>query len=1433
MANALSVNGAQSEKPTKAAPLYVGRIFSGIWTNRSPLRDANTTRQQEKWYGPSGDAMIAGSNVEVTNRLTLGRRPGNPIYSSIGYSDILAFDEFRYSKALPDIWGMTSEQIDVMVDTALTLNANNNGTNTVVQTKAAGAAQSFMQEVGTQLYFGDGIDQKKWNQSLFVRSTGNDSNGLNVAAYPFMSTNLIDSNGNIQQMIGCLIATISSVAIANNVLTVMLDYQLGDDVTQFPGMFDNPGGIQDRGTQFVLWGMQGTAAAFLNGLTITLNTPTTSGGTMLTADVTAPYLASTSVEGNGYVQIEAGIVSGLPNSLNRAVSITAIMPNPGPAGNVTNGAPGLTSGTAVPTWGTTIPAVANSFQGSITTDGNIIWVNRGIPTENWGIAAPSVAPTYTANGQVSGYVPDTYFSPASIYLDPNGNLYQITTPGKLRIGSAPAGGWPASPTAAKLTDVVTITVESAYSLVEVTFEEIASAFTVGEIITMQNLVPTSFLNGVPLTVVDSGTLHASDPTTTSFWAVYAYATSFTAPQTAGTILYGGTIVADGAANWTCIQLEAVTHAWQADYAYQNGTYIQAPNGPGGQPAFWLLRTNQANNGTGQPAIVGTNIPAPIVYGYNKHITDGNFSVQGAPSPTDTYDWTSGTPSYNGNKWQSLLFDYYQLNNQYLWNTPISGNNVVGTPYQVNETGSSQFAVVVPLFIPAAGPYTFSMDHVDGGFFGFETDAQSGGGTASRTTGTFLDSQGLTGSAYLDIPSSQLAGTNNFTAPPSPGSVTTDISTWTFTAPGIYMLEIDWCAGSPSSGGPPSPSDKMYFTCNSTNIAIQPQVSGTTASFNPPGWGPFVAAGTNATWNAAQDEIYFGVTAPDSGGQWVWNNIGLVSNFVRNPDGVYYTLPGQIIVDTNSSEEGAYCTGITGNTAPTWTGSLNTVTLDPNVPLSWINEGTVPTPAISAGKISAFSKQGWIWALALVNTLDNTVSNIGPVSLSSGPVTNASPTFAPGSGLNAASIDPQADYVAIFRTADGFSTELLIPGDGNTIYTVPLSQYLLNGYIDTTLDTLLDSNATAPQAYENTPPLPGAINLTYHLNRLFYSIGNTVFWTSGPDAPIGNGINGFAPDNYDTMPSLVKRLVPTSLGLMVFTVSDIYMIPDNGQGQLEPSYVYAPGIGISSYNALDWNGPTIGFFTTDSQFLTFSPANGAAIVSVPIADQFALKGGPAGQNWYPANVYVANYVSGQDMGWFVADGTNGWYRLINNPTPEVGMSWSPFATLANTGGCGAIKSVETSPGVHMLLSGPRGTGVKIQYRNVFATTDGGTENGNGTAYPAFAVFGSYVLAQPGQVALVQFVTTKSVLFGSPLVLGLLLDDALPYYKGSFEILKTWVNDPPTLKPSRTWYTQRFYLSDMPTESAAVTDMQLLIQWPAESALNELQAFSIFGSYVQEA
>jgi hypothetical protein len=1322
MAGALQVNGAPSEKqPVKFTPIYTGRIFTGIWTNRSPLRDAASTRTEEKYYGPRGDAMIAGANVEVSNRLTLIRRPGNPIYDTANtYADITSFDEFRISKGLSDAFGTTLEEIELMVDTSTALYAEDSSlSQELVFTKTTGAGQSFMKQVGNQLYFGNGIDNKKWSQSLFMRTSLNNSTAINTDSYPFMDTFLIDNNDNVQQMIGTKISTVSNVVISGNILTLTVS---------------NLGADQPLGTQFMLWGFSNAATTFLNGATITLNADYTSGGTTLTAAFTH---ADVSQADTAYVQIMSG---GSP---------------------VTGG--------SVPTWGTTVPAAANKFQGSITLDGNVLWVNRGSATQNWGLKAPTDPLTFTASGSSVGWAKHTYYSPASIYSDPvktAGYLWQVSTAG---VTGSTEPAWPATPTPSTKIDIKNVSI--AANVVSFTTE--AQALAAGNVVDIELLDVATFLNGQQLTVLAGGL------SATTFTAAFTHP-NYTSAADRGLAIKAGTTQTDGLAVWTCIQTPA-SMVWAASTHYHEGDFLLNPVGTAQQ--YFFLRKNT------QPFLNS----AIVAYGWNS-TTSGAFN-KSYPGAVGTEDFTLAPQSLNwsNNPAQNVQF------------RTINGAGEVGADNDSGHYENWEAAITCQIYVPVAGTYTFTLSHDDGAFFSFDTSTG-----AYKTMGSFTDAFGHTKTAYKGYGSAaSLCGNNN-------SGSNVDAATWVFPTAGNYGLEIDWTNWEHAS--------TMLLKCGGQQIAITPDISGS----NQPAWPAFTATG--ASWDSVNSQILFGASVQESAKQYTWSNIGPIGDFtwIAATD---YTLPGTQIVDTNSNEEGAYETGATGLTAPVWSTSISAITADPNPNLTWINEGPVPNQASATGKITATSAQGWLYALALVNTLDNTVSNIGPVSLGTGPVIGGQITFDAGAGLptDLTLIDSQADYVAIFRSTDGESTELLIPSNGNTFYTVPLTQYLQYGYVDTTPDTGLDTLVQAAAAGENTPPLPGAVNLTFHLNRIWYSVGNTVFYTTGPLAPVGNGINGTAPLNYDKMPSLVKRLVPTTIGMLVFTVSDIYIIQTSG-GNIYPGLPYAPGIGISSYNALDINGPEIGFFTTDHQFLIFSPSAGGDQASIALADQFRKNNGQAGSDWNPKNVFVAHYASGDDMGWFVADGSKGWYKLIPTPAPDgPGHCWSPFAVIAN--GVKAIKSVETSPGVHALVLGPTGSG-KIRQRDVDATTDGGSTGGNGTAYAAYTVFGSYVLAQPGQVAQVAFITTDSVNVGSPLIVGVLIDEALPYYDGSFEMIKVWETDPPGLPKSKSILGQRFYLSET-QEPAACRHMQLMVQWPAEAAANELQSFTIFGCFIQEA
>lgn len=98
------------------------------------------------------------------------------------------------------------------------------------------------------------------------------------------------------------------------------------------------------------------------------------------------------------------------------------------------------------------------------------------------------------------------------------------------------------------------------------------------------------------------------------------------------------------------------------------------------------------------------------------------------------------------------------------------------------------------------------------------------------------------------------------------------------------------------------------------------------------------------------------------------------------------------------------------------------------------------------------------------------------------------------------IDPQLDYVAIFRTKDGGSIPFLIAGIYNSFFTVALATYRASGYTNATLDANLNILLTPALNGENTPPAKGATNLAHHLNRIFISIGNAVYWKRSMSLP---------------------------------------------------------------------------------------------------------------------------------------------------------------------------------------------------------------------------------------------------------------------------------------------------------------------------------------------
>src|SRR5947209_18192809 len=161
-----------------------------------------------------------------------------------------------------------------------------------------------------------------------------------------------------------------------------------------------------------------------------------------------------------------------------------------------------------------------------------------------------------------------------------------------------------------------------------------------------------------------------------------------------------------------------------------------------------------------------------------------------------------------------------------------------------------------------------------------------------------------------------------------------------------------------------------------------------------------------------------------------------------------------------------------------------------------------------------------------------------------------------------------------------------------------------------------------------------------------------------------------------------------------------------------------------------------------------------------------------------------------------------------------MAWSPQAVI--TGGCSGVQSVEVSPGSHKLLVGPASSG-QILKRDLSTNTD------NGATYAHNAIVGSIVMAQPGQLAELAFITLDGIRTGTRPTIGVLLGEI----SGAFEVLTQNCQDPPNLPASATLYADRYYLAQN-SAPPLCRHLQIMFSYAAEDAANELLTYTIFGA-----
>jgi hypothetical protein len=257
MATGFEAVGAQPKNPSRGKPIHIARMETGLFTNRSPLHDP-ATFIVSKFYGGYVDALIAGSNMEVSNQLTLIRRPGSSQWSN---QTVAAQPNWFYD------WRTLDCGIKVVVDTPTSTYIQTPTTQTTIFTKSPGAGQGYYQGVGDTLYYGDGVDLQKvilqppgcavigpfnWGIAFptapaVMTVTPTASATVAWQANTVFSTMglLVDSTGNIEQL----------VSVNANPVLYPNATQFGLSGTGEPAWNQTPGGTTlDNGWNWTNWG---------------------------------------------------------------------------------------------------------------------------------------------------------------------------------------------------------------------------------------------------------------------------------------------------------------------------------------------------------------------------------------------------------------------------------------------------------------------------------------------------------------------------------------------------------------------------------------------------------------------------------------------------------------------------------------------------------------------------------------------------------------------------------------------------------------------------------------------------------------------------------------------------------------------------------------------------------------------------------------------------------------------------------------------------------------------------------------------------------------------------------------------------------------------------------------------------------------------------
>lgn len=199
--------GGQPQKQPRYVPIHISRAQAGLVTNRAALHDISIGIYG-RFYGGQPDALLSGSNIEISPQQTWKHAPGSSLFATLPSKCLTSYPFIN-----PD------GSVTLYMDTATGVYTNP-ASPTLLFTKSAGAGQTSFLQIGNTLYMANGVDNKKviggkvypWASggpsaapSVVVNSIGSGAS----ASFPWSASTVFttmgllkDPNGNVQQLVG-------------------------------------------------------------------------------------------------------------------------------------------------------------------------------------------------------------------------------------------------------------------------------------------------------------------------------------------------------------------------------------------------------------------------------------------------------------------------------------------------------------------------------------------------------------------------------------------------------------------------------------------------------------------------------------------------------------------------------------------------------------------------------------------------------------------------------------------------------------------------------------------------------------------------------------------------------------------------------------------------------------------------------------------------------------------------------------------------------------------------------------------------------------------------------------------------------------------------------------------------------------------------------